>query len=169
MTGNWYVIHSKPRQERKAEENLQTQGFKVYLPRLKRSIRRAGKWVKVIEPLFPRYLFIYLVMHEDDLSPIRSTRGVSRLLRFGDVPAKAPDSFIEALQSKENPEAGCLVQGDERFEQGSKVAIVEGPLKGLKGLIQSDSGEERVILLLNLLGRENATKVSRNDVVPVTD
>lgn len=169
MAGSWYVIHSKPKQERKAEENLQAQDFEVYLPRLKRTMRRGGKWVNVIEPLFPRYLFIHLSLNEDDLSPIRSTRGVSRMLRFGDTPAKAPTEFIEALRSKENPEAGCHVQGDDLFPQGSKVAIVDGPLKGMKGLIQSDSGTERVILLLNLLGRENTTTVSRNDLIPVAD
>ena len=83
----WYAALCKPRQEMVAEANLANQGFAVYLPRLKNRHRRAGRWVDRVEPLFPRYLFVAAGLESQSLAPIRSTRGVSGLVRFGGQPA----------------------------------------------------------------------------------
>ena len=58
--GCWYAVFCKPRQEAVAEENLQRQGFHVYLPRTRIRHRRRGQWVNAIEALFPRYVFILI-------------------------------------------------------------------------------------------------------------
>lgn len=168
MQESWYVIHSKPRQETRAEENLSAQGYQVYLPMLKTSKRRSGKWVEVVEPLFPRYLFIQMVENQDSFAPIRSTFGVSKLVRFGDTPAQAPLGLVESLRTLESSSDGTHIESDNLFEAGAQVDIVEGPLEGLKAIVKSDSGDERVILLLNLMGRENTTAVSRDTLIPST-
>ncbi len=54
---HWYVVHCKPRQEATAEEHLNRQGYGAYLPKVLLRKRKRDKWVKVVEPLFPRYLF----------------------------------------------------------------------------------------------------------------
>ena len=72
----WYVIYTKPRGERIAEENLQGQGYETYLPRSDPPHERACKRVAAPEPLFPRYLFIHLDVERENPSPIRSTFGV---------------------------------------------------------------------------------------------
>ena len=56
----WCAAFTKPRQEEVASENLTRQGFRTYLPRLKQPKRRRDRWIEVIEPLFPRYLFVEL-------------------------------------------------------------------------------------------------------------
>ena len=56
----WYVTHTKPRQEIRAEEHLQRQGFHCFLPRIKRKRIRLKQRVEPIEPMFPRYLFVRL-------------------------------------------------------------------------------------------------------------
>ncbi|HGG60131.1 MAG TPA: transcription/translation regulatory transformer protein RfaH [Gammaproteobacteria bacterium] len=168
MQEKWYVIHTKPRQEARAEENLNAQGYEVYVPQIKIAKRRRGKWVDVVEPLFPRYAFIHLTAYEDNFAPIRSTLGVSRLLRFGETPAVVPDSLIESLRAGEALSGGGFLESSRIFPKGAEVAIVDGPLAGIKGIVQCDSGKERVVLLLNMLGRETPTKVSRDDIVPVS-
>src|SRR4051812_8030711 len=82
---HWYLVHTKPRQERVALENLERQGFQCYLPTLPSERLRQGLLALSLEPLFPRYLFIRLGEGGSARSwmPIRSTRGVSRLVSFG--------------------------------------------------------------------------------------
>ncbi len=86
----WYLVYSKPQQERVALENLERQGFTAYLPLVRARRRRQTRVVHVIEPMFPRYLFVNLSDLTDDWGPIRSTIGVSNLVRFGNEAARAP-------------------------------------------------------------------------------
>jgi len=71
----WYLIYSKPRQEKGAVENLLRQNYEVYFPQIQLWRSRRGNRQLVIEPLFPRYLFIHLDSHSDNWAPIRSTLG----------------------------------------------------------------------------------------------
>ena len=54
----WYAVHSKPKQEHRALENLQNQGFEAWLPMLALEKLRRGRLAQVVEPMFSRYLFI---------------------------------------------------------------------------------------------------------------
>ncbi len=90
----WYLIYTKPRQERYARENLERQGYEVYLPLMKDRRRRKGRYVEIVDALFPRYLFIHLDQDTDNWSPIRSTFGVSGLVYFGFKPARVASDFV---------------------------------------------------------------------------
>ena len=70
----WYLLYSKPRQEGVAVENLKRQGYETYLPLVRTRRRRQGQYVSLVEPMFPRYLFIHLSDQTDNWGPIRSTR-----------------------------------------------------------------------------------------------
>jgi len=82
---HWYLVHTKPRQEKFALQNLEQQGYQCYLPTLLTEILRQGSLTVKNEPLFPRYLFIRLGQGPATQSwaPIRSTKGVSRVVSFG--------------------------------------------------------------------------------------
>ncbi len=99
----WYLVHTKPRQEKCALENLERQGYQCYLPTLPSEKLRQGLLTVSDEPLFPRYLFIRLGQGDSAKSwaPIRSTKGVSRLVSFGVEPAKVEDGLIELLRVQE--------------------------------------------------------------------
>jgi len=94
---HWYAIHTKPRQEEHAAVHLRRQEFEIYLPRIKQARRFRQRWRDMIEPLFPRYLFIRLDLGNDNVAPIRSTRGVSKLVSFNGLPATVPEPLIDAL------------------------------------------------------------------------
>jgi len=162
----WYAVHTKARDESLAEEHLGRQGFATFLPRIKASRRRRGRWREVIEPLFPGYLFIRLDLHTQDSSPIRSTRGVLGLVRFGDEPAQVPADLIAGLMAASATTAG-IVREEHLFKPGDRVEIVLGPFAGLPASILAESGEERVQLLLELLGRANKVSISRHQIRPL--
>ena len=164
VENKWYAVLCKPRGEEVAVTNLENQGYAVYLPRLLARHRRLGKWVDRIEPLFPRYLFLRVRDERQSLTPVRSTVGVSGLIRFGGQPTVVSDALIEALRARQDAATGVHLQRTE-FNPGAPVKFVDGPFSGLEGIFSKDTGEERVIVLLALLGKMNSLKVDRDWLV----
>ncbi len=162
----WFAIHTKPRQEEIAAENLLRQDFEIYLPKIEQAHRYRGSWRHGIDPLFPRYLFIRLALGHDNTASIRSTRGVTRLVTFNGQPASVPDHLIEALQESSDAETGLHFPLTRLLEQGSAVMIVDGPLTGLEAIYQAQDGEARSIILLNILGKTQEVKISRDHLLP---
>jgi transcriptional antiterminator RfaH len=160
---NWYVVQTKPHKEDLATDNLQRQGFTAYCPHTMQAKRRRQCWQKVIEPLFPRYLFVQLDVGVDNFAPIRSTLGVIGLVRFGNQPAVMPLSAIEAIQQQEQT---IVDNCDEhpRWSKGDLVEILDGPFAGLRGIFQRKEGIERVSLLLGILGQENRLTINVNSL-----
>lgn len=147
---SWYLIHSKPQQEYLARENLERQGYETYLPQAQTRRRRHGRGMTGPGPMFPRYLFIHLSDGIDDWTPIRSTLGVSKLVRFGQVPARVPDDLIHALKAGEDS-TGLQVLPSNSLKKGQKIRIAEGPFEGYEGLFETQSGRDRVVILLKIL------------------
>ena len=162
----WYVVQTKPRQEAMAAEQIANQAFEIYLPRISMKKRRRGKWQEVIEPLFPRYLFMRFDPESDNVAPIRSTKGITGLVKFGPHLAPVSDALIDSIRQEEDTEAGCHLPDQAIFKRGDRVEIMEGPFAGLQGLFQESSGEQRVIILLELLGRANSIVVAQDRITP---
>lgn len=159
----WYAVFTKPRQEVVAEANLERQRFEVYLPRLREQRRRGNRAVAVIGPLFPRYLFIRLSLELDNAAPVRSTKGVCGFVRFGDLPAVVPDHLVERLRRAADPQSGVHVL-DKPLRRGERVTILEGPMAGLEAVFEARSGNERVIVLLDLLGQANRVSIPQRSI-----
>ncbi len=168
MSAPWYAVFCKPRGEATAEINLLRQGYITYLPRLRSERRRAGKWVECVEPLFPRYLFLRPRDAAHSLAPVRSTLGVTGLVRFGVQPAVVPPALIEQLRASEA--AAGEVPGQparsDLFAPGAAVKFMSGPFAGLEGIFGKANGTERVIVLLEILGRMQDVDVERDWIVP---
>ncbi len=149
---HWYLVHTKPRQENCALDNLQRQGYPCYLPTLPAEKLRQGTLTVASEPLFPRYLFIQLGQGASAQSwaPIRSTKGVSQLVRFGAEPAKVADGLIEALRARE---AAVQAVPQRLFRPGERVRLTEAPFAGIEGIYQMADGERRVMVLIELLSK----------------
>ena len=162
---HWYAVCCKPRQETVAEENLLRQGYHVYLPRIRNTHRRRGQWVDTVEPLFPRYLFIRLDPNMRSTAPVRSTRGVSGLVRQGGLPAVVPEQVIEAIMQRAEADTGLHRNDRPLFSAGEPIRLVEGPLAGMEGVFSEEDGEKRVIVLLELLGKANKMRVKRDWVI----
>lgn len=161
----WYAVVCKPRCEARAELNLINQGYEVFLPRLATQIRRDGKWVDSVEPLFPRYLFLATGNERQGLAPVRSTLGVSDLVRIGGQPATIPEEVIESLRERQDPATGACAKRS-LFQPGAHVQFRAGPFAGLDGVFNVDAGEDRVFVLLEFLGKINKVKVNRDWLVP---
>ena len=154
----WYLIYSKPRQEALAKENLERQGYSTYLPLLRTPRRRLGRRIIRIEPMFPRYFFIHLDTQSDNWAPIRSTIGVTSLVRFGMTPSPVPDDLIEVLRDRDDS-SGVQDIPMHEFEVGDKVRIEEGPFMGYEGIFLAKTSQERVLVLLDIVGRSAKARI----------
>jgi transcriptional antiterminator RfaH len=161
-TDCWYAVRCKPRQETVAEENLQRQDFRVYLPRIRIRQRRRGRWLDTVEVLFPRYIFIRINPLRRSTATVRSTRGVVGLVRFGGQPAVVPDAVMDALLQREDAASGLHLDNRPLFTAGEQVKLVDGPLTGMEAIFTQQDGDKRVIVLLELLGKANKISVSRD-------
>jgi transcriptional antiterminator RfaH len=152
---SWCVVQSKPRQERKALEHLQNQGFDAWLPCINIEKIKASQRVVVSEPFFSRYLFIRINQKLDNWAPVRSTRGVSQILRQSHQLAVVPDAYIVDLKQRlaNSPQKAAL-------EAGDTLKIISGPFKDsevtFQKMLQMKSGEERAMAFLSILGKEQA-------------
>jgi len=156
---NWYAVYTKPRQERIAQENLERQSFETYLPLMKFSRKRRGKWVETVEPIFSRYLFIRLEPGKTSIASIRSTRGVTSLVQFGGQLAVVPESFVTALLQTVDAESGVHTPERGLFQSGDSVVLTDGPLANLHGIFKATDGNARAIILMSILGTETEVVV----------
>lgn len=157
----WYVIYTKPRQEQRALTNLEQQGYQCYLPMYNLEKLSRGRLNEVEEPLFPRYLFISLdaSRYGQNWAPIRSTWGVSGLVTFGSTPAKIDATLIDFLHQQQD----CLrVEPARLFHQGERLLVSEGPFAGLETIYQMSSGENRAMVLIELMGKPTHMQIAPN-------
>jgi transcriptional antiterminator RfaH len=162
---NWYLIYAKPHKELVAKENLERQGYEVYLPMARVRRRRLGKGATRIEPLFPRYLFIRLDTQTDNWSPIRSTMGVSNLVKFGMYPSIVPKSLIEVLCERCDEEGiQDIIPGE--FKSGESVRVMEGPMMGFEGVFLAKTSNDRVFVLLDIVGKHTRVSLTTEKLEP---
>lgn len=149
---HWYVIQCKGGESFRAAEHLGNQGYEVFHPVLEVQKKRRGKLEWINEPLFPHYLFIRLDRLVSNWRPIRSTRGVLRLVGFGDTPLAVDDGLVETLRHHGADRQDATV--NLYFRAGDVVEITEGPFKDLQAVFASHKGEERAIVLLSMLHKQ---------------
>jgi len=150
----WYVAQSHPRAESAALAHLQRQGFTAYLPQIRKRRKHARRvdWVRA--PLFPRYLFIQLDTSRERWRAINSTVGISGLVSHGDRPSPLPDYVIGEISRREG-EDGLIAFGEiNKLKEGDRVEILDGPFSGQRGLFSGANDDQRVFVLLDLLGRQ---------------
>jgi len=164
MQPRWRAVYCKPRQEDRAEVHLRNQAYDAYLPRVRARRRLRGRDRTVIEPMFPRYLFVRLADYREDFGPIRSTRGVIGLVRMGEDFPTVPDELIAALRRREDPGGAIDLTAYHGLMPGEPVEITAGPFAGYQGLFDAASGEQRVVVLLEILNRQRRVEIPASDV-----
>ena len=150
----WYVVRTHPHAEGKAVAHLQRQGFEVYLPRYAKRRRHARRVDIAASPLFPRYMFVAIDLLQQRWRAIRSTVGVTNLVYSGDEPAPVAGDVISRLKQREDSAGFVQLDLAPRFSAGDAVRVVGGAFSDCLGLFESMTDSERVLVLLDLLGRK---------------
>jgi len=164
----WYVIHTKSRQEERANSNLRAWGVETLNPKVKarRYNQLTGAPSDISQPLFPRYIFARFNAAKQ-LTKIWFTRGVHDVVCFGESPASVDEDIIEILQSRID-ESG-FVRTSEELKRGDKVVIKAGPMRNFIGIFERElKASERIVILLTSVNYQGHLLVGRNLVERVS-
>ena len=160
----WYCARTKPKHEHIAAADLRKNlELEVFLPRLRieRATQRGA--VRVIEPLFPCYIFVRCII-EEKINEIRHANGISSLVRFGFEIPKIADAIINELRECFEAEEPMTVEN--RLLPGDEVAVADGAFAGMSAyVLRSLPARNRVQILLDILGRPTPVEVDRHSVV----
>lgn len=151
--GGWYVVRTKTGFEERAIRHLNNQGFETYLPRYRRQVRHARKTKTVLRPLFPGYLFVKLDLGRHRWRSVNGTMGVICLVQFGETPDEVPTTLVDAFRARED-EGGAIDLMPSGLKKGDHVRVRDGALAEYTALLEDMPDNKRVILLLELMGRE---------------
>ena len=138
---NWYVINTKPKKEFHVEKLFTEGGIKIYNPKY--------LYENKIKPFLSGYEFIYFDFPAQ-YQLVKYTRGVKRVVGNRELPTPILEEVILEIKSRE---VNGLIEIDkygEEPEVGDEIEVMEGPLKGLRGIFKKQlTAKERVLILLN--------------------
>ena len=157
----WYLAQLKPNALRIAEQNLRRQGFEVFMPRLQETVRKA-QFKTRLAPLFPGYVFVGTPADSNTASAIRSTRGITQLVKSGDRVVPLPTHIIEELQRR--CDADGMYTPEPQLVSGDAVEITGGAFAQYFGTVHELPSEPRVWVLLDVMGRSALTLLRTHDI-----
>ena len=159
----WFVVRAKTGAEDRAVWHLKNQGFGAYLPRYRKEIRHARKTSTVLRPLFPGYVFVRMDIAQQRWRAINGTVGVISLVQFGGAPHPLNDAVIDAIRDRED--GGLVSLAPDGLKKGDRVRVREGAFVEHTALLAEVSDDMRVILLLDLMGREVRVTMRRDNLL----
>jgi transcription antitermination factor NusG len=155
----WYALYARSHCEQLVCDQLTAKGFHIFLPRIDVWSRRAGKRHLISVPMFPGYLFLRHAIDKTSYIEVRKARGLVRILgERWDRLSVVPDAEIEAIQT--TLQASLPVMSHPYLQEGQRVRITQGPLRGVEGiLVQSKPTKGLLILSVDLLQRSIAVEI----------
>lgn len=157
----WYALQYKPTQGDRALEHLQNQDIDCFYPKITVETIKAGKRRRKLEPLFPGYLFVNLDQADPIWSKLRSTRGVMRVVSFANKPAAIADEVIHHIM-----ESLHTVAEQGGIKSGQAVELSDGPFQGLNAIFKAYDGQERAIVLISFMQKQQAVRVPVSAIRP---
>jgi len=159
--GDWFVIHTKSRQEKSLADTLTSMAVPHFLPLMPRVRYYGRRKAKVDMPLFPGYVFLKGT-REQAFDADRTNR-VARII---DVPDQR--QLDEELKS-----LWLAINNDEPLDpypylrEGIRVVVRSGPLRGIQGMIESRTSRDRLILQVHVLGQASSLEIDPSLLEPI--
>jgi transcription elongation factor/antiterminator RfaH len=160
----WFLVHTLPHSERRAQLHLGAQGFRTHFPTIQKTIRHARQLRTVRAPLFPRYVFLILDLGRDRWLSVWGTFGVSSLYTCQDRPVPVPEGIVETLI--ENSDEANLALFTSGLTTGQSVRILSGPFANFVGTLERLDAGGRVRVLLEMMGTAVPVAVRRSVICP---
>lgn len=156
---NWYVVNTKPHNEFKVINYLNSKNITIFMPKLLVSRSHARKVKKVLRPLFPSYFFVYINI-EHSFRLVKNAIGVKGMLTNGNLPTCVHHDIMQSLFN--NTDANGILKRPliNEFKIGQKIEINNGIFKGKIGSFYSMSAKDRISVLLDFFGRKSKISIS---------
>ncbi|PYT82466.1 MAG: NusG-like protein [Acidobacteria bacterium] len=153
----WFAILVRTGREKSARLLLENAGYECFLP-VSKSARRWSDRTKMIDvPLFPGYLFCRMNPH--NRLTVLMTPGVIQIVGVGKTPIPVEEEEMEAIERVQK--SGLAAMPWPYVQVGNVAQILEGPLRGLTGIIIKIKSGVKLVLSVSLLQRSVAVEVER--------
>lgn len=160
----WYLVHSKARQEDVAELNLRLLGIETFCPRLRELKSTRNKAQGEGEVLFPGYFFVRVNM-KTGYRKVTYAHGVLRVVKFGMGPAVVEEEIIDSIRERVH-NGFVLPPPSASLESGQTVSIRKGPFQGFEAIFEQElNGPQRVALLMKTVAFQVRMVLDRDCVV----
>jgi transcription antitermination factor NusG len=160
---NWFALYVSSRQEKKIAEDFLRKGIESYCP-LKKELRQWSdrkKWVNF--PMLPGYLFVHISPLDRD--KVLSQKGVVNFVRHNGKDALVKDREIDILRVIEQ-EGYYVEEKNQVINNDDLVEILEGPFKGLKGIVENKLDENIVyVVLIESISQALKIKVPKKNLL----
>ena len=158
MKRDWYVLHVRPRTEKKVVRYLEIYGYFRHLPLREKVYRLQRRKVRRYLPLFPGYVFTRLF-------PDERIRMLQTNLLVRTIPVPEPRKMIHQLRqiahaSRGQPEMRTVCP----FSVGEYVRVAYGPMRGTEGYVKRDGGRTLLYLNVEILGSSVEVAIPPSDV-----
>lgn len=161
---HWFACRTRPRSEKKAERLLDLAGIEAFLPLVYRERQWADRTKVVAFPLFPGYLFarfdltqLAVVMRVPLLATVVQTNGVPTPVRNEEIDAVR--KLVERAR-----ETGVEPEPADFLEPGEEIEVVDGPFRGLRGMLLERRGTTRVAVKLSAIRQAVAIELDRKSL-----
>lgn len=160
ISHNWYALSTKARHEKKVHNQLKEKGINCFLP-LQTFFRRwSDRYKKVQEPIFSCYVFVQIALR--DRLNVLQTDGAVRLVSFNGIPATIPEDQIEAIRAI--LENNYQMERVDYLTPGQKVEVVQGPLRGTKGVLAQIKNSRRLIIRIDSILQAISIDIDHRDI-----
>ncbi len=158
----WYALFVTTGEEDRVKERIYFKikdEFKALVPKRNMRERKEGKWEDKVRTLFPGYVLLKGQMNSNKYNLIKDIPGVIKLLRDSDGPQEIAEREI-GLIARLTADSEIIGRSSV-YVQGGDVVVIDGPLLGMEGYIQSiDRRKGRVKIVINLMGEPRTIELS---------
>jgi len=159
----WYAAYTRARHEKRVSKQFESRGVESFLPLYEKVHRwKNHQRVRVELPLFPGYVFVRIALR--DRLQVLEMPSVVRLVGFNGRAASLPEAEIHAIRTCLS--VGRSLKPHPYLQVGQHLRIINGPLRGLEGVLSRRKGKCRLVISVNLISRSVAVDVDHEDLEP---
>jgi transcription antitermination factor NusG len=153
FTGEWWVVHTKSRNEKALAHDLVRREISYFLPMSWKVRRKSRRTIRSLLPLFSGYLFF--CGGENERTEVLRTDRVANLIKVNDQERL----LNELLQIQQALVVGAPLVPDKYVKAGQKCKVMAGPLLGLEGVVVTTRGATRLVLQVDMLGQAASVEI----------
>ena len=160
--GNWWVAHTKSRNEKALACQLVNREVPYFLPMHWKVSKSRGRTIRSLLPLFPSYLF-FCGNENQRLEVLKTNRTASL------IPVEDQEQLVrELLPIEIMLKLGKTVLPHDSMQVGQRCRVTAGPLAGSVGMVIQTPKETRLVLQVNMLGQAASVEIA-SDMVEKLD
>ena len=158
----WLPAYTKPRCEKAVEEYCGRHGIPCYLPLLRRAKRYQRRTVETFLPMFRSYVFVHL---SADSRPLLLQS--HRIVHLIEVSAERERDLVRELTDiarLEQLQSATALEVLPELQPGQPIVIVDGPFKGMTGIVDRRRNPTRVTVNIELLGQAVVAEIDVGEI-----